>query len=222
MLHKTQNSTVEDVKESKKMQNLEKLSAMELKNIQEELIRQREIMSEKLRRRTEINKKMAEEKKYAYKTIQKEGNNLIDNCNNLRMKSKGVMMMIGLLNQEGTKMIDEIEQNLNKNKKYQKMESSNRVKRENTMKEIKKIDNSSYKSELPLHHYQRLKKNAPHRNVRIKGQQGLQSQQDVNFQDFISKEIAMKATSPYGSIPANKKNIQKLKVIFDLIIIENK
>lgn len=159
MLEKTENKTVSDIKESKKMQNLEKLSGMELKNIKEELIRQRDIMSKKLKRRTEINKKMAEEKKYSYKTIQKEGNKLIDNCNELRKKAKNLKMQIGICKKRGNVISEEMSESLFRNKQlYQQMQ---KIKEENQFEQEEQTSELNKKYGLPLAHYQKLKKKPP-------------------------------------------------------------
>lgn len=78
------NDSVNTIMESKKMQSLEKLSAIELQSIKEELLRQRDMMSKKLISTTEINKRQEKERDNVFKNIQQEGKQLINKCNELR------------------------------------------------------------------------------------------------------------------------------------------
>ena len=65
-------------------QSLEKMSAVELESIRKELTRQRDTLSKKLIRNTEINARLEKERENVFKQIQDEGETLISKCNSLR------------------------------------------------------------------------------------------------------------------------------------------
>ena len=81
-------------------QSLEKMSAVELESIRKELTRQRDTLSKKLIRNTEINARLEKERENVFKQIQDEGETLISKCNSLRRNGLVLRFQIGLKEKE--------------------------------------------------------------------------------------------------------------------------
>ena len=112
-LEKSGNKAVQGIMDNKKMQNLEKLAPIELQQIKEELLRQRDMMSKKLASTTEINRRLEKEREIVFKMIQDEGKSLINRCNTLRQQGLTIKYQIGIKNKESKQLIDKV-------KKYEK------------------------------------------------------------------------------------------------------
>lgn len=117
-LTQAQNNSVNEVMETKKMHSLEKLSAMELQSIKEDLLRQRDLMSKRLYRRTQRNKVLEKERENVYKSIQEEGKMLVNKCNMLRKEGLLLMYKIGLTKKEAEELTSEMNVNFNEKGKF--------------------------------------------------------------------------------------------------------
>lgn len=89
-------------------QTLEKLSAVELESIRKELTRQRETLSKRIERHTEINHRMEKEREHVFKQIQDEGKMLIKKCNILRKHGLILKYKIGVKEKEAKELTEEI------------------------------------------------------------------------------------------------------------------
>lgn len=118
ILTKSKNNSVNQIMETKKMHSLEKLSAMELQSIKEDLLRQRDLMSKRLYRRTQRNKVLEKEREQVYKSIQEEGKMLINKCNMLRKEGLLLMYKIGLAKKEAEELTAKMKKNFTDKKKF--------------------------------------------------------------------------------------------------------
>lgn len=89
-------------------QTLEKLSAVELESIRKELTRQRETLSKRIERHSEINHRMEKEREHVFKQIQEEGKMLIKKCNILRKHGLILKYKIGVKEKEAKELTEEI------------------------------------------------------------------------------------------------------------------
>ena len=101
--HTGENHILENY-DSKKEQGLEKLSAVELESIRKELTRQRDTMSRKLIRQTEINVRLEKERENVYRAIQEEGKTLIKKCNVLKRAGLILEYRIGLTKKDAKEL----------------------------------------------------------------------------------------------------------------------
>ena len=104
----SENKAATESMDNKNSEGLEKLSAIELESIRKELTRQRDTMSKKLIRQTEINVRLEKERENVYKAIQEEGKTLIKKCNVLRRAGLILKYRIGLCEKEAKELNDEI------------------------------------------------------------------------------------------------------------------
>jgi hypothetical protein len=88
--------------------SLEKLNAMELESIRKELTRQRDTMSKKLIRNSEINARLEKEREHVFNEIQREGKTLITKCNILRRAGLILKYKIGMCEKDAKSLTDNI------------------------------------------------------------------------------------------------------------------
>ena len=125
ILTKAKNTSVKEIMENKKMHSLEKLSSIELQSIKEDLLRQRDLMSKRLYRRTQRNKVLEKERESVFNSIQEEGKMLINKCNKLRKDGLLLMYKIGLAKKEAEELTNDMKKNFaNKNKFAKRTEPS--------------------------------------------------------------------------------------------------
>lgn len=126
-LKNANNNNVNKIMEDKKMHSLEKLSGIELQSIKEDLLRQRDLMSKRLYRRTQRNKVLEKERENVYGAIQEEGKMLINKCNMLRKEGLLLMYKIGLAKKEAEELTSEMRKNFANQKKFFKQDEASRV-----------------------------------------------------------------------------------------------
>lgn len=97
-----------EVSETKAGPTLEKLNAMELESIRKELTRQRDTMSKKLIRNSEINARLEKEREHVFNEIQREGKTLITKCNILRRAGLILKYKIGMCEKDAKSLTDKI------------------------------------------------------------------------------------------------------------------
>jgi hypothetical protein len=106
--------------DQEKGQTLDKLSAVELESIRKELTRQRDTMSKKLIRNTEINVRLEKERENVFKSIQEEGKMLIKKCNILRRAGLILKYKIGVSEKRAKDLTDELGSHQQKEEEFQK------------------------------------------------------------------------------------------------------
>lgn len=97
-----------EVAQKKAGPTLEKLNAMELESIRKELTRQRDTMSKKLIRNSEINARLEKEREHVFNEIQREGKTLITKCNILRRAGLILKYKIGMCEKDAKSLTDKI------------------------------------------------------------------------------------------------------------------
>lgn len=97
-----------EVSQSKAGPTLEKLNALELESIRKELTRQRDTMSKKLIRNSEINARLEKEREHVFNEIQREGKTLITKCNILRRAGLILKYKIGMCEKDAKSLTDKI------------------------------------------------------------------------------------------------------------------
>lgn len=122
-LKRANNTSVKKIMEDKKMHSLEKLSGIELQSIKEDLLRQRDLMSKRLYRRTKRNKVLEKERENVYGAIQEEGKMLINKCNMLRKEGLLLMFKIGLSKNDAESKINTMTRNFANEKQFFKQEA---------------------------------------------------------------------------------------------------
>lgn len=187
------NQTVSSIMENKKTQNLEKLSALELQSIKEELVRQRDMMSKKLVRKTELNIRLEKEREAVFKSIQQEGKMLINKCNNLR--KAGLILKYEIDLQE--KRAGEIEQ------RSKQLVAEEAVGGHTAQQEPRE---KRY-TELPLLEY---RKNNPLRRAADGEEEAPPPQQNKLLRDLMKE-----ADKLYKQAAENNVNIEEYQVGFD-------
>lgn len=119
-LKEANNGSVKNIIESKKIHSLEKLSVIELQSIKEDLLRQSDLMSKRLYRRTQRNKVLEKERENVHSAIQEEGKMLINKCNLLRKEGLLLMYKIGLAKKEAEELTNEMRKNFSNSQKLYK------------------------------------------------------------------------------------------------------
>ena len=99
----------ENLDPRKSKQSLERLSAVELESIRKELTRQRDTMSRRIERHSEINHRMEKEREHIFKQIQEEGKMLIKKCNILRKHGLILQYRIGAKEKVAKELNNELE-----------------------------------------------------------------------------------------------------------------
>ena len=128
------------------MHSLEKLSSLELQAIKEDLLRQRDLMSKELFKKTMKNKSLEKERENVHNAIQEEGKTLIKKCNSLRREGLELVYKIGLAKKEAEELTSEIKKNFPNQRAFLK-KSNPYVQQDKSLKKRQK--------DLPLAAYQK-------------------------------------------------------------------
>ena len=145
-LTEADNSSVNKIMETKKMHSLEKLSSLELQAIKEDLLRQRDLMSKELFKKTMKNKSLEKERENVHNAIQEEGKTLIKKCNSLRREGLELVYKIGLAKKEAEELTSEIKKNFPNQRAFLK-KSNPYIQQDKSLKKRQK--------DLPLEAYQK-------------------------------------------------------------------
>lgn len=182
VLTKSKNNSVNQIMETKKMHSLEKLSAMELQSIKEDLLRQRDLMSKRLYRRTQRNKVLEKEREQVYKSIQEEGKMLINKCNMLRKEGLLLMYKIGLAKKEAEELTAKMKKNFTDKKKFFKKDVPGEA----------SGNYSKKKRLLPIHEYIKESKPKMWGGKEFKRPESRDQDQKIDYRKVLNQSVEFK------------------------------
>lgn len=194
------NGTVKQIMEDKKMHSLEKLSGIELQSIKEDLLRQRDLMSKRLYKRTQRNKVLEKERENVHGQIQEEGKMLINKCNMLRKEGLLLMYKIGLSKKEAEELTNEMKNNFANQKKFMKQQEAETTQGERKQNEKKNL--------LPLEAYKQnsVKPMHPRENSEVPREDRIKNSQSLL--KFLMKE----ADQLYKTVGENQEKFDIYQV----------
>lgn len=195
------NTSVKKIMDDKKMHSLEKLSGIELQSIKEDLLRQRDLMSKRLYRRTQRNKVLEKERENVYGAIQEEGKMLINKCNMLRKEGLLLMYKIGLAKKEAEELTNEMRKNFTNQKKFFKSDDASRVNADNKKSKKKKL--------LPIEAYRnnskKIRRPQPEATIEEK-------EEKLKSSQTLLKYLMKEADKLYRTADENQKKLDMYQV----------
>ena len=196
------NISVKKIMDDKKMHSLEKLSGIELQSIKEDLLRQRDLMSKRLYRRTQRNKVLEKERENVYGAIQEEGKMLINKCNMLRKEGLLLMYKIGLAKKEAEELTNEMRKNFANQKKFFKQDDASRV--------TAQIKKGPKKKLLPIEAYRRNAKKIRRPNQNLTSENN--REEKIKSSQTLLKYLMKEADKLYRTADENQKTLDMYQV----------